>query len=338
MNILHEITEFSQFLGHLQDEYDQNLISFNECYEKIVKRKDEFIPCIKEFEKEATLQDLPEFVNQVKSKFNEEILSYFHMGQNIKHVYDKPYGFVGDYETIKFICSPFDFSLEKSFGRVFDYVFHESKGAVQHRNKMKWLAQEYKTASDEARIFDFACGPAFDLQIFCELNANYKGEVVGTDVLEEALTYIRTNQQTKFNCLSQVHLHRESVFTFLKTSIADNVQKYGYYDVISTCGVIDYLPDKHLVYFLKVLWSMLKPGGKLLFANLHPDNPDRKFMEWVFDWKIIYRTEDDMIRLIKQADLPLDETQIQRDESGVCILVTTHASEKHNLAEIQYSQ
>ena len=44
--------------------------------------------------------------------------------------------------------------------------------------------------------------------------------------------------------------------------------------------------------------STLRPGGRVIVGNFHPQNPTRAVMDHVLDWKLIHRDEDDMNRLL----------------------------------------
>ena len=62
------------------------------------------------------------------------------------------------------------------------------------------------------------------------------------------------------------------------------------------------------------LFSMLKPGGRLLIANFTPSASGRGYMEAFMDWRLIYRSPDELLALFPehvrtQAKLSTDPHQ-----------------------------
>jgi len=75
------------------------------------------------------------------------------------------------------------------------------------------------------------------------------------------------------------------------------------YDLIWLAGLFDYLSDRLAAFLLKRMWFWLKPGGRIVFGNFHPNNPSRLPMELCGQWFLIHRTEDDLLGLVKAADI-----------------------------------
>lgn len=65
-------------------------------------------------------------------------------------------------------------------------------------------------------------------------------------------------------------------------------------DFIYSAGLYDYLPSSVAMKLTRRLAAMLRPGGRLLFANFAVGCWDTGFMEAVMDWHLIYRTPADM--------------------------------------------
>jgi hypothetical protein len=57
----------------------------------------------------------------------------------------------------------------------------------------------------------------------------------------------------------------------------------------------------------------LRPGGRVILGNFHPDNPTKAMMDHVLDWKLIHRSEDDMNRLFRSSKFgrPCDEIRFE---------------------------
>ncbi|MAF06484.1 MAG: hypothetical protein CL389_01350 [Acidiferrobacteraceae bacterium] len=56
---------------------------------------------------------------------------------------------------------------------------------------------------------------------------------------------------------------------------------------------------------------------KVILGNFHPRNTSRALMEYILDWKLIHRDEDDMNRLMKASKFGRPFTEIVFEEAGV---------------------
>ena len=68
------------------------------------------------------------------------------------------------------------------------------------------------------------------------------------------------------------------------------------------------------------LFSLLQPGGTLLIGNFNPSLPraTRWIMEFICEWDLIYRDDDDM--LATAESLPtheIKELEILREDEGI---------------------
>ena len=100
------------------------------------------------------------------------------------------------------------------------------------------------------------------------------------------------------------------------------VDKLGPFDLIVTGGMFDHMSDKHVAFFLKQsLKNLLNQGGRLFFANSIEENPFRVWMEYLADWKLNYRSEDDIKGLMTDAGFNREAIDIRKDETGLTYFV-----------------
>ncbi len=88
-------------------------------------------------------------------------------------------------------------------------------------------------------------------------------------------------------------------------------------NLIYSIGLIDYFQDKLVIHLLNWIYDTLAPGGKAILGNFDPRCPNRVFMDYVLEWRLIYRTPDDMRRLFAESkfgDRPVD---IGYEQEGV---------------------
>jgi SAM-dependent methyltransferase len=88
-------------------------------------------------------------------------------------------------------------------------------------------------------------------------------------------------------------------------------------DLAYAAGLYDYLPDDVGQKLTSALFRMLRSGGRLLIANFTPATDDAAYMEAVMDWRLIYRSEEN-VRALAAALPPQEVDAIQQffDSNG----------------------
>ena len=64
-------------------------------------------------------------------------------------------------------------------------------------------------------------------------------------------------------------------------------------------------------------YENLAPGGRVILGNFHPRNPAKEFMDYVLEWNLIHRTEEDMNRLFRSSLFGKPCTRIQFESLGI---------------------
>jgi extracellular factor (EF) 3-hydroxypalmitic acid methyl ester biosynthesis protein len=73
------------------------------------------------------------------------------------------------------------------------------------------------------------------------------------------------------------------------------------HDFIYSMGLFDYLTDDVAVSLLDWVYAHLDPKGVAVIGNFDPSCPDRAFMDHIIDWRLNYRTPDDLLRLLDRS-------------------------------------
>lgn len=94
-------------------------------------------------------------------------------------------------------------------------------------------------------------------------------------------------------------------------SIVANRTRIPECDLAYTAGLYDYLPDAAATRLTTQIFQALRPGGTLLIANFLQDIIDAGYMESVMDWHVIYRSDEDIRRLIDQISVS-DVTRVDQ--------------------------
>ena len=93
------------------------------------------------------------------------------------------------------------------------------------------------------------------------------------------------------------------------------------YDLVWAAGLFDYLEDRPAGVLLKRMWNLTKDGGQLVVGNFHPRNPNRNMMEWVGDWFLIHRTEQDFLELCHKSNISEKSATFEQEPLGSCIFL-----------------
>lgn len=241
--------------------------------------------------------------------------------------FQKPLGYAGDYEMVNMITrnAPEGASL---YAKLIHTWFVRQAPAVAHRNRIDFLVKKISeeilrtsALGRDARIFNFACGPAMELQQFLtESPLRDRARFTLLDFNEETLNYVRTwlgNLASKQQYHQPVNYIKKSVHHVLKESIKTVELPLGKrYDLVYCAGLFDYLSDNVCQRIMDVMYEWVAPGGVLVATNVDPSNPRRNGMEHLLDWYLIYRTGSGLKKLKPSAASP-EEVKVYSDHTGV---------------------
>jgi extracellular factor (EF) 3-hydroxypalmitic acid methyl ester biosynthesis protein len=116
---------------------------------------------------------------------------------------------------------------------------------------------------------------------------------------------VQSHKIGKFYALDQDRLSLELIdrelaeysIQTIQSSVTALVRKkltFENLDFVYAAGLYDYLSQPFATCLTKVMFDMLRPGGKLLLANFVPDHLEVGYMETFMQWNLIYRTEAEL--------------------------------------------
>lgn len=245
--------------------------------------------------------------------------------------YSKPLGYAGDYGMVNMIALD-PFQGPTLFAKMVNLWFLSQWPSKAHRNRLNYLKNLLETETlrvcrerkaRPARIFNFACGPALEVQNFlADFEACDAAELTLADFNQETLDHLEGLAKAikaRRRISATLHFQKKNVLQLFK----ENARQAGAkpeYDLVYCAGLFDYLPDSTCSQMMEIFYGWLAPGGLLAVTNVVDDMPFRHMLEFVLDWHLIYRDVKDVDAIFPDS-IPQDSRSVKKDPTGVNIFV-----------------
>lgn len=264
-------------------------------------------------------EDKSPYMNYMRQHLHPLILS----APFANSTYLKSRGYAGDFEMVNMIDRD-GFEGDSLFAKILHRWFVQQPPAQAHRNRIVYMAdciekevQRVVRAGRSARILNFACGPAIEVQRFASqsLVAN-QAEFTLEDFDEQALASCKRGLLQIFNKRridTLATFNKKSIFQLIKES--QGAPRPGF-DLVYCAGLFDYLTESTCKEMMDIFYDLVLPGGLLLVTNVHSNNPLRYGMEHLLDWHLIYRDEKE-IRALTPEEAMDENVSVHADETGV---------------------
>lgn len=257
--------------------------------------------------------------------FRSQVGSYYTNNPFIGRALRKPRGYAGDYEMMNQI-------YQNNFegNSFFEALMHRygitessSKSVMYRRGYFCERIMKLAAGKDRFTFASMASGPAQEVielltRIPPEDSAKYHIFLIDQDI--EALLNSKRNCNEKIlnrNLQCTIHFIPISVKQVLEQAPETMALSEVRFDFIYTAGLYDYLMQPVAVLLTSTLLKWLKnPGGQMIVGNFHPNNPTKTISELVADWKLIHRTEEEMLDLV-HGFTKLKHRNLHHDPEGI---------------------
>ncbi len=237
----------------------------------------------------------------------------------------KPLGYAGDYEMVNMMLrSPYEGA--SLFAKSINCAFLKSPPVEAHRNRITYLKNLLcETAENrkgnKVRILNLGCGPAHEVQAF--LRDSELSDLCEFTLLDFNDETIRFTGQV-LNDLKETHGRQVSVIP-IKRSVhqllkqgnsGDADMNWDSYDLVYCAGLYDYLSQKVCRRLTDIFYKLAKPGARVVITNVSSTNPSIGWMEFLLEWNLVYRNNDEMLNLVpKMNEGP--RSKVLADTTGV---------------------
>ena len=306
-----------------QSKNDREIQLLEEISEPIVPL---MLEQLMEFESIAKNLD-PESVS-VHSAFVQRELHPLIMRSPFMHrVYTKPLGYAGDYEMVNMMLRD-PYEGPNIYYKIVNKLFLMEGPSVAHKNRVKIMHRKLEALVDQAKrdgktikIFNLGCGPAVEVQRLLNTRVlDERTEITLMDFNDQTLGYTKSLLDKigkNNNSFPKITYEQQSVDQILRQSARLTAEESNKYDFIYCAGLFDYFSDRACSRVLKLFYKLVKPGGEVLSTNVHSDNPAIAAMEYLVEWYLVYRDEQQMLDLV--SDIP--GKKVYGDETGLNIFL-----------------
>jgi len=287
---------------------------------------------LQRFEHQA--RDVPEEQVTIHRNFLQRDLHPLLMRAPFLHrTFHKPLGYAGDYEMVNMMLRD-AYEGPTSYAQLINHFFLDTGPVQAHRNRIDVLVEQLQaiaaTAAKEnrrARILNIACGPAIELQRFVKQELCEYCEFTLLDFNEETLGYTKgklNEAMLDSGYNPQITYLHQSVHTLLKQAGDKNINDKDTYDIVYCAGLFDYLSDKICSRLLRLFYRWTRQNGYVLATNVHVDHSGFYMMEYIMEWHLEYRNEQDMLKLVPE----LGKQQIYAEPTGMNIFLEIVKTER----------
>ncbi|WP_052518784.1 class I SAM-dependent methyltransferase [Archangium violaceum] len=228
--------------------------------------------------------------------------------------FEKPRRYAGDAVMLDFVYE--DLAPERlgttATGVELNRFLCAQTSTASLRGRRDYLARYIDKVSEEradARILSVACG---------HLRESRRSRAVQQRQVSEFLALDQDLQSLGVIDSELGYLGIKPVAGSVKDILRDQL-RFEDMDLVYASGLYDYLPQPVAIRLTAQLFSMLRPGGRLLLANYadpHKDSAFKAYMEACMDWWLIYRDESEVAGWM--SDIPRSQLRRQalfRDET-----------------------
>lgn len=266
---------------------------------------------------EKTIGDDKELLDQTRKNFRNRIAPWFHKSPLFFHAITKPRGYAGDYQMLIAIYE--NKVRSTGIGGYLDHYFLNTELARAVVARMKavrnYLNTEIQRRNKDLSILDVACGPCHEYIQGINIPNGRKIQVSLLDYDRGALDYVEKRviaqhyDGSHFRCIR---------FNALRMRSADRfIQQYGKHDIIYSVGLCDYIADKQLIPMLNGWRQSANDGGIVYVAFKDAKRYTTPIYQWVTDWHFLQRTQEDCVRIMKNAGFDVEQMKMTRDETGI---------------------
>jgi len=225
-----------------------------------------------------------------------------------RHIYNKPFGYPGDFLTMNYIYDYHDKYLGQStFEKFINHFTCNIPISLSNIARKEFLKSEIKQIIWEkgpgVRIASIASGPAREMiELVKENKIDVPVNFICFDFEEKALEFVKRElEKIDPNLRKNLHvtLVQENIINIIRKPRVK--EKLLNQDFIYAFGIYDYLNDIVALRLTHSLLECLNMNGKLIICNASIEkSSQRAYYEFLGEWHMIYRTQNEMLQWVNK--------------------------------------
>lgn len=258
--------------------------------------------------------------SELGARLQREILPFILLTQAPERFYSKPRGNAGDFLTIEMIYRNRSTGTGR-IGPLLDRCFLNSPIANAIRNRSRLLTKEImkilEAKNGAVHVTGLACGPAEEVfDVFQQLDDPRRLYASLVDIDLQALAHVgdRRDNAGLQNWMNLINAN------LVYLALGRQKLELNDQDLIYSIGLTDYFNDKFVIKLLNWIHGRLRVGGKVILCNFHPNNYCKELMDYVLEWRLIHRSEEDMNRLFTHSAFGRSCTLAQFESEGIILI------------------
>lgn len=243
-----------------------------------------------------------------------------------KHGYAKPRGYPGDFEFMNmiYVQAPEGRSV---FARVMHRLGCDERLAATVRDRRDYLVSQIMRSSKALlsaeralRIASIGAGPAREVEDFLTTGGDARPTSIDVTLIDQdegALEF--ANERLRKAALEAgVALNLRCLHIAFRDLLASPalLAEMSGQDLIYASGFYDYLPQAVGAFLTKHLFSLVGAGGRMLIGNAADAPGIRWVPEFILDWRMIYRTPEQMRELAAGLGASAASSAVESDASA----------------------
>ncbi len=228
-----------------------------------------------------------------------------------------PRGYPGDFTTIDYLYHNRNNYEQGTLPWLIEEYIYSLPIVIQHTNKIKFqsdLINKSISKNKKSKIAILACGGCIDLSLALDAVENSEAHIYINDQDPEAIEH----------SLAVCDRIKDKITT-VKSDIliaTKKLSKFKEFDLVLAGGVFDYIDDRKCNFITKnVHNTLLKVNGIFAFTNICKPNPYRYGMEYMLNWKLIERSEEDIKKICTFDGINDSILKFNRDPTNLTHLV-----------------
>lgn len=310
--LTNEIQNIKQYLSKIKKNLDNN-----DKKNPDISEQSKFLDKIKTpfFEKmnkhfEITSKIFDEFNKEDYIRYQEyylrQVFDLLYFPEINKHIYNKPFGYPGDYAIMNYILDYQDDYLgNSSYEKLINHYscklpFCQSNVVRKEYFKRKILEESNKC--ENTKISSVACGSIREFLDLRDFNLNI-GQFNCIDFEPKVFAFIQEELKKKnFKSDISIKFILKNIIEISKSGLINEIIKPQNFIYFS--GIFDYLPDRLAQKVIMEFVRVLADGGRMIICNSSKKNKRlHSYYEVLGKWIMIYRDEEDLKKLLKNTAL-----------------------------------